>query len=393
MTATPAAQATLDKRATYLHVPLIQPDIPPLEKVADDFREILANGKITNFGKFVTQFEKEIGEYLGVPAVTTSSGTMALLFALQSLGLRPGEKVIVPSFTFMATVQAILYAGAVPVFAEIGDDLTLQPAELEMLLEKHPDARTVIAVHMYGLPCEVDGLQAVVDAFERKRAAPIKLLYDAAHAFGSRVGNRKVGSFGYAEVFSLSVTKVLVSVEGGLVVSRDAKFLQRVRQMRNYGIESNYNAVHPGMNGKMSEFHAIVGLQSLRNIDSLMERRQKLAARYFAAIESQTSFRRLPQRPGVVHTYKDFSIVLPDRLVARRPELIELLKERGIETRAYFFPPVHEQGHFRKWADRPLPRTESLSRRVLTLPFFTSMTDEQVDHVVDSLAHAEKALA
>jgi dTDP-4-amino-4,6-dideoxygalactose transaminase len=94
-----------------------------------------------------------------------------------------------------------------------------------------------------------------------------------------------------------------------------------------------------------------------------------------------------------VHTYKDFSIVLPDRIAARRPEMIEMLKERGIETRAYFFPPVHEQGHFRKWADRPLPRTEHLSRHVLTLPFFTTMTDAQVDHVVDSLARVERALA
>ena len=390
MTAT-TAKAPLESRT--MHVPLIQPDIPPLEQVADQFREILANGKITNFGKFVTQFEKEIGEYLGVPAVTLSSGTMALLFALQSLGLKPGEKIIVPSFTFMATVQAILYAGAVPVFADVGDDLTLQAAELEMLLDKHPDARTVIAVHMYGLPCDVDALQAVVDAAERKRGAPVKLLYDGAHAFGARVGNRKVGTFGYAEVFSLSVTKVLVSVEGGLVVSRDAQYLQRIRQMRNYGIESNYNATNPGMNGKMSEFHAIVGIQSLRNIDANMQRRQALAARYFDRIEAQTAFRRLPQRSGTLHTYKDFSILLPDRVAARRGEMIEMLKELGVETRAYFFPPVHEQGHFRKYADRPLPRTESLSRHVLTLPFFTTMTDAQVDHVVDGLARVEKALA
>jgi len=376
-----------------MQIPLIKPDIPSLEAVESQFREILDNGRITNFGKYVAEFERRIEDYLGVPVVTTSSGTMALLFALQSLGLEPGGKVIVPSFTFMATVQAILYAGAVPVFAEVGPDLTLEPAELEALLERHPETRAVIAVHMYGHPCDVDGLQAVVDAYERKRGHAIRLLYDAAHAFGSRIGSRKVGTFGCAEVFSLSVTKVLVSVEGGLVASRDPELLQRVRQMRNYGIQSSYNATRPGMNGKMSEFHAIVGLQSLARIDALMERRQRIAAEYFAQVERRTSFRRLPQRPGVVHTFKDFSVLVPDKLVARRPQLIEFLKDRGIETRAYFFPPVHEQDYFRKWADRPLPRTESLARRVLTLPFFTSLTSEQVDYVVDGLARAERAIA
>jgi dTDP-4-amino-4,6-dideoxygalactose transaminase len=189
------------------------------------------------------------------------------------------------------------------------------------------------------------------------------------------------------------VTKVLVSVEGGLIASHDAEYLKRIRKMRNYGIESNYNAVGPGMNGKMSEFHAIVGIESLRNIDKSMALRQSAAARFFDQIEKRTAFTRLPQRPGVTHTFKDFTVVLPDAMVPRRQALIDFLKEKGIETRAYFYPPVHEQGHFRKWADRPLPRTERLARRVLTLPFFTSITQQEIDYVVDGLVVAQKELA
>lgn len=376
-----------------MHVPLIKPDIAPLDALQEQFREILSNGKITNFGKYVTSFEQAAAQYLGVPVLTVSSGTMALLFALQGIGIRPGEKVIVPSFTFMATAQAIVYAGGFPVFADIGDDLTLPPDELARLLESHPDARTVIAVHMYGHPCDVDGLQRVVAEVERRRGEKVRLVYDAAHAFGSRVGERKVGTFGDVEVFSLSVTKVLVSVEGGMIATQDEKLLEGIRKMRNYGIESNYNAIGPGMNGKMSEFHAIVGMESLKNIDASMQRRQTSAKTYFEQIESKTRFRRVPERPGITHTYKDFTVMLPDDLVPKRDALIEFLRSQGVETRAYFYPPVHEQGHFRRWADRPLPKTESLSRRVLTLPFYTSITTQEIDHVVKSLVEAEKVLS
>jgi len=388
----PAVEANILTKQP-MRVPLIKPDIPSFDILEGPFREVLANGKITNFGKYVTRFEQAVADYLAVPVVSVSSGTMALVFALQAMGLAPGNKVIVPSFTFMATVQAILYAGAIPVFADIGDDLTLEAGETARLLDKHPDARAIVAVHMYGLPCDVEALQEVARTFSRRTGNEVKLLYDAAHAFGSRVGDRKVGGFGLAEVFSLSVTKVLVSVEGGLVASRDPDFLARVRSMRNYGIGARYNAVEPGMNGKMSELHAIVGLANLARLDHAMQTRQANAARFFQAIEARTSFRRVPGREGTLHTYKDFTVLVPDAFAGRRDRLIEFLDARGIETRAYFSPPVHQQSHFRRWADRELPRTENLSRRVLTLPFFTTITQEEMDYVVSGLEAAERALA
>src|ERR1035438_3585888 len=198
-------------------VPLIKPDLPALEDVRAEFEEILANGRITNFGKYATGFEAETGAYLGTSTVAVSSGTAGLLFAITALGLQPGEKVIFPSLTFMATAQAVLYAGGVPVFAEVGDDLNISPADLERLLDLHPDTGAVIGVHLYGLPARVDEIKQIVDAASRKRGKRISLIYDAAHGFGASVDGKKVGGFGDAEVFSLSVTKTLVSVEGGLV--------------------------------------------------------------------------------------------------------------------------------------------------------------------------------
>ncbi|MEM2045741.1 MAG: DegT/DnrJ/EryC1/StrS family aminotransferase [Candidatus Bathyarchaeia archaeon] len=372
-------------------IPLIKPDLPSLEAIEKPFREILESGKITNFGKYVAAFEEEASAYLGTQVVTVSSGTMGLIFALQALGLQPGQKVILPSFTFMATAQAVLYAGGVPVFAEIENDLTLSPSDLEALLSRHKDVAIVLPVHTYGLPCRVDEIQQVVDEASRRLSRPIAVLYDAAHAFGAALKDgRRVGTFGTAEVFSLSVTKVLVSVEGGMVSSRNPEIIERIRKMRNYGIEANYDAHWPGLNGKMSEFHAIIGLYNLRRLDALLQERARKARYYIEQIRTHTHFEPPPWPEGVTHTFKDFTVLVPEALSDRRDAVMAVLGERGVETRAYFYPPVHEQWFFRRFADRPLPRTEALARRVITIPFYTTITEEEMDYVVKALQEAER---
>ncbi len=375
-----------------VEIPLIKPDLPPIEEIEAGFREILRNGKITNFGKYVNQFETAAGEYLGSPVATTSSGTMGLLLTLQALGLEKGRKVIFPSFTFMATGQAVLYAGGVPLFAECQDDLTLSPSDLEQLLAQHDDVGAVIPVHIYGLPCRTAEIERVVADASRRCGRHIPVMYDAAHAFGSAVNGSRVGVFGDAEVFSLSVTKILVTVEGGLVASRNPEVIERVRKMRGYGIEANYDAHWPGLNGKMSEFHAIIGLANLRRMGELMETRQKKARYYLERIRERTAFQTFPWPEGVVHTFKDFTVLMPAGKAACRDAVMTDLKARGVETRAYFHPPVHQQAFFRRFADRPMPRTEDLAARVITLPFFTAMTCEEMDYVADALQAAQARL-
>lgn len=372
-------------------IPLIKPDLPRLEELEEAFREILENGRITNFGKYVTEFEKEAGEYLGAQAVSVSSGTMGLIFALRALGLRPAEKVILPSLTFMATAQAVVYAGGIPVFAEVGEDLTLSATDLKGLLQKHSDAALVLPVHLYGMPCQTHQLEEVVEEASLKYGRKIPILYDAAHAFGAAREGKKVGGFGNAEVFSLSVTKALVAVEGGLVTSCDQDVIERIRIMRNYGmVPFSYNASLPGLNGKMSEFHALIGLYNLKRLNEILSTRKKKAAYYARLIEEKTPFRMIPLPEGVVHTFKDFTLILPEAFKEKRGALMEFLKEKGIETRAYFDPPVHKQKFFSKFADRPLPFTEEMARRVLTLPFFTSITESEMDYVAHALWEAMK---
>ncbi len=376
-----------------IKIPLIKPDLPLFEAISGPFQEILRNGKITNFGRYVTQFEEETGRFLGVHTATTPSGTIGLILTLQAFGLKPGEKVIVPSFSFMASAQAILYAGGVPVFADIGPDMTLSPADLELLLAAHRDAAFVLPVHLYGLPCDTPKIRQIAEQNGERNGAPIRVVYDAAHAFGSEREGRRVGGFGNAEVFSLSVTKTLVSVEGGLVASQDPSLIQRVKKMRNYGIEDHYDAHWPGLNGKMSEFHAVIGLENLKTIGGVLSIRAEKAAGYARRIEQETCFRPLTAPPSVRHTYKDFTIVAPPQLKGSRDAIIGFLAEQGIETRGYFSPPIHEQRFFRRFADRALPMTEDLSRRVISLPFYTSISDEEIAEVVRQLKNAQEAFS
>lgn len=376
-----------------MHVPLIKPDLPSLEEIRKSFAEILHNGRVTNFGKYVRQFEEETGAYLGAHTAAVSSGTLGLVFALAALGLPKGAKVVMPSFTFVATAQAALFAGGIPLFAEIEDDLNISLGDVERLLAEHADVGAVVAVHMYGLPARARDLADIVAAASRRRGRKIALLFDAAHAFGSALDGERVGGFGDAEVFSLSVTKLLVSAEGGLVSGHDPELIRRVGYMRNYGFTANYNAEFPGMNGKMSEFHAILGLHSLRRIEALLSVRQEKARDYRRKIEAATRFRPTIWPQGVVHTLKDFTILLPEDAGAEaRNSVMRDLAEAGIETRAYFFPPVHEQTYFRQYATRPLTQTERLARRVITLPFFTTITEAEIDYVVTALQKAERRI-
>jgi dTDP-4-amino-4,6-dideoxygalactose transaminase len=373
-------------------VPLIKPDLPPLEALESQFREVLASGRVTNFGRYVQQFERDAGVYLGTSTATLSSATAGLLLTLEALEVPRGSRIAIPSFSFVATAQAVYQAGCIPVFIDVGDDGNADPADLERLLETTPDVHAVILVHMYGLACDAPVFEAIVRRAEARAGHRIRLLFDAAHAFGSSRGVR-VGGGGDAEVFSTSVTKVLTSVEGGIVSSRDTRLIERVKKLRNYGIAANYDAHFPGLNGKMSELHALVGLYNLARLDALLEARAERAATYAAELGRLATVRVMTGPAGAVHTYKDFTVQLDPALKPERTAIIDALAGQGIETRAYFFPPIHEQQFFRPFADRPLPATEDLSRRVITLPFFTTITDAEIRTVVAGLGDAIRAAA
>jgi dTDP-4-amino-4,6-dideoxygalactose transaminase len=180
-----------------------------------------------------------------------------------------------------------------------------------------------------------------------------------------------------------------VTVEGGAISSRNGALIQRIRKMRNYGIEANYDAHYPGLNGKMSEFHAIIGVQNMLRLPERLTERTRKAAYYADQIEERARSRVLLAPADVTHTYKDFSVVVPPEMKTARDRIIQFMAKNGVETRAYFSPPVHQQRYFQHLADRPLPVTEDLAQRVITLPFFTTICQEEMDYVARVLAAAE----
>jgi len=311
--------------------------------------------------------------------VAVSSCTAGLMLVLRASEL--SGDVVVPSFTFAATAHAVRWNGLRPVFADVdARTLTLSPAAVERAIGMHTSA--ILATHVYGTPCDVEGLHRVA------ARNGLRLLFDAAHAFGSTRRGIRVGGFGDAEVFSLSPTKVVVAAEGGLIATNDDLLAERCRIGRDYGNPGDYDCRFVGLNARMSELHAATALASLEDLDERLDERRRLAAAYTSALANIPGIRIPEVHSGDLSTYKDFTILIdPDEFGVGAAAVAGLLREEGIETRRYYSPPVHEMVAYRTSADAVdgLPVTRLAAQRALTLPLWVGMTDAQVTGVAEAI--------
>jgi dTDP-4-amino-4,6-dideoxygalactose transaminase len=364
-------------------LPIVLPEGLPQEEFLQDISEILGNGQLTN-GGFVRKLEDVTSAYLDVPhCIAVSSCTAGLVLTLRALGLR-GE-VIVPSFTFHATAQSVVWNGLNPVFADCDlETFGIDPVAVRAQLSSNTAA--VLAVHLFGNPAFVTELEEIA------ASSRIPLVYDAAHSFGSRINGRHIGSFGTAEVFSFSPTKLLVAGEGGMVTTRDAGLARRLRAARNYGDAGSYDPELIGLNARMSEFHAALAFRGFVGLEARVERRNEIRRHYERRLESVAGLSFQQVRPGSRSTCKDFSVLVDETAFGRsRNWLFEALQKENIEVRRYFSPPVHRQKLFRDvWKQRPLPVTDWIADRVLNLPIYSSLTDEDVDKVCDAISRAHE---
>ena len=362
-------------------LPIVSPEGLPGEEFLRDVREILASRELTN-GARVRAFEDAAAAYLNVPqCVAVSSCTAGLVLALRALDLR-GE-VIVPSFTFHATAHSVVWNGLKPVFADCDPETFCLHAQ-SVRSRLSPQTAAIVAVHLFGNPGAVTELEEIA------ASSGIHLLCDAAHAFGSKVSGKPIGSSGTAEVFSFSPTKLLVAGEGGLITTRDLNLARRLRAARNYGDAGTYDPELIGLNARMSEFHAALALHGLQGVDARIERRNQIRSQYE---------RRLAQVPGLTFqqvqpcnrsSWKDFSVLVDEAAFGRsRDWLIDALQKENIEARRYFWPPVHRQKLYRTlWDQRPLPVTDWISDNILNLPIYSSLRDEEVNQVCDAVVRA-----
>jgi dTDP-4-amino-4,6-dideoxygalactose transaminase len=335
----------------------------------------------TNSGPLAIELEERLRIQLGVGCCTTfCNGTAALLTALRSLDLR-GEVITTP-FTFPATPHCIEWNGLTPVFGDIDPETyNLDPARVEEQIG--PDTCAILPVHVFGNPCDVDGLQAVADRHG------LRLVYDAAHAFGVELAGEPIGRFGDLSALSFHATKVFHTAEGGAVVASDPALAERLRLLRNFGIV-NENEVHGvGLNGKMSELHAAMGLLVLDALEAEIEQRGRLSDHYHARLKDVEglSFQRIAT--GTLRNHFNFTVQIDrDAFGLSRDEVHAALRPDGIVSRKYFYPLCTENECYASLpsANRDdLPSANRLAGRILSLPLYGSLGESDVDAIVDTL--------
>lgn len=368
-------------------LPFARPYTPPLEAVMARLAPSYEQGMLTN-GPLGRQLEERMAERLGVAhVVAVSSCTSGLMLALRHL--KSDGPVVLPSFTFSASAHAPHWCGLEPVFGECRPD-TFQ-VDVNDVRARLAGAGSIIATHVSGAPGPAEQLEALATEFG------VALVFDAAHALGATRKGRPVGGFGDVEVFSLSPTKLVVGGEGGVVATNRADVADAVRLGRDYGNPGNYDCRFPGLNARMSEFHAAMAMESLEQLDDHLDRRQGLARCYQERLGGVTGITVQVVDEGDVSTFKDFTIRIEDDFGVGRDTVVKALAADGISTRCYFDPPVHAQQAYAHLAPAVLPVTEDLARRVISLPMFARLAMQDAEAVAEVLAscrdHAEQLAA
>jgi len=369
-------------------VQFARPMRPPLDAVMARLAPSYEAGMLTN-GPLVRELEERSAERLGAThAVAVGNCTAGLMLAIRCLEVT--GPVVLPGFTFSASAHAVAWNGLELRFAEC--DPKSFHLDLGHAAELVVGAGAVLATHVFGAPCPVAGIEALA------RGAGAVTVFDAAHAFGATHREAPVGSFGDAEVFSLSPTKMVVAGEGGIVTTPHAEVAAAVRAGRDYGNPGDYDTRFVGLNARLSELHAALALESLSRLDDHLGRRQILAARYTNGLADVPGVMPQAVVGGDRSTYKDYTVAVDEEVLGiDRDHLMTALKADGIDTRRYFDPPVHRQQAYAHLDPPALPVTEDVSARVLSLPMYGDLGPEVVDRIVEVIGnvhtHAEQVRA
>ncbi len=358
-----------------------RPLLPDLTAVTEQLRDVWQSGFLTNNGQKHRELERRLREYLGAPTLSLFvNGMLALSAAVYALKLR-GEVITTP-FTFPATPNALALAGITPVFADIDpDNLTLDPERIEKLI--NPSTTAILAVHVFGSLCDVEAVSAIA-----KRHG-LRVIYDAAHAFGARLNGQPIASFGDATMFSFHATKLFHTGEGGALAMTNPDQKISVDYWKNFGIKSEEEVVMVGTNGKMSELQASLGLAVLPLVEGERSRRKKIRSIYREELGEVPGIRFIPDQPNVVHSHQYFVIRIVAKKFGRtRDEVQQSLQHYNVFPRKYFFPLCSNTAPFRHhYSSHPgrLPIANHAVTETLALPYFGALTDEDVRRICSML--------
>jgi dTDP-4-amino-4,6-dideoxygalactose transaminase len=355
-----------------------QPHLPPLEELTPLLTDIWQRRVLTNGGPFHQQLEAALCEYLGVEHISLfTNGTIALVTALQALRIT-GEVITTP-YSFVATAHSLLWNGIKPVFVDIDrDTLNLDPRRIESAIT--PQTTAIMPVHCYGHPCDVDAIQKIADNYN------LKVIYDAAHAFGVRNEGGSVLRHGDLSVLSFHATKVFNTFEGGAIVCPDAKTKQRIDHLKNFGFVDEVTVVAPGINGKMSEFNAALGLVQLRHMDEALQRRADISARYNTELATVAGIQCVKSSGERKANNAYFPILVSNDYPISRDALYDLMRAHNIFARRYFYPLISEFPMYRGMPTAEpsrLPVASEIARKVLCLPIYPALSDAEQARVIE----------
>lgn len=359
-------------------IPVTQSSMPPYEEYIEAIRPLWDTHWLTNMGIYHQELERRLKEFLEVPEISlTVNGHMALELAIQSFGFPEGAQVITTPFTFISTTHAIVRNHLKPVFCDVKEsDGTIDETRIEDLITEHTVA--IIPVHVYGNVCNIEKIQEIADKYN------LKIIYDAAHAFGVKYKGRGIGNYGDASVFSFHATKVFHTIEGGAVTFSDRKIYEKLYNLKNFGIRGEERVVEVGANAKMNEFAAIMGLCNLRYVDEVVQKRRKVYEQYIKGLNNISGIRLLNDSLTDNHNYAYFPICVEDEFPIGRDELYVRLAEQNIYTRKYFFPLTSDQDCFKnKYRNEKLDVARQLAKKVLVLPIYAELNIHKVTEICD----------
>ena len=362
-------------------ITVTSPLLPNLDEFTDSLKEIWESKWITNNGQFHQKLEAALAEYLKVPYVSLfTNGTLPLLTALQAMRIT-GEVITTP-YSFVATTHALWWNGIKPVFVDIDPSTgNIDPQKIEAAIT--PRTTAILPVHVYGKPCDTEAIQAIADKYG------LKVIYDAAHAFGVEVNGESLLNAGDMSTLSFHATKVFNTIEGGAMVMHDEKTKQRIDYLKNFGFANEIEVVGPGINSKMDEIRSAYGLLNLKQVDAAIAARQKVAVAYRKALRNVDGISFWDDMPGVRHNYSYFPIFVDaEKYGMTRDELYMKMKDQGVWSRRYFYPLISEFSTYRGLeSSRPenLPNAHMMADTVICLPMHHALREEEINRIIDCI--------
>lgn len=363
------------------NIMVTSPLLPSLEEFMPYLQEIWHSKWITNNGSFHRKLEEKLCKYLGVEYLSLfTNGTLPLITALQAM--RISGEVITTPYSFVATTHALWWNGIKPVFVDIDPSTgNIDPDKIEAAIT--PKTTAIMPVHVYGIPCNTDEIQQIADKYG------LKVIYDAAHAFGVRVNGTSILNAGDMSTLSFHATKTYNTIEGGALVCHDEKTKQRIDYLKNFGFAGETQVIAPGINSKMDEVRAAYGLLNLKRVDAAIEARRQVAVCYREALRGVKGIRVMEDIPGVRHNYAYFPIfVNASEYGLTRDELYFKMRERGVFGRRYFYPLISEFSTYRgleSSARENLPNAYKMADEVICLPMHHNLSESDVNRIIGTI--------